>query len=102
MSHVCLYYINSLCDPGRGDDDESLGRGDVDEARGMEQDLVEGRVATAAAAALASAATKAKVRLSPPNGPITGTGNEELVVNDCNSFSGVSFQLRHAPSWRSL
>ncbi|XP_056267937.1 SWI/SNF complex subunit SMARCC1b isoform X2 [Pseudoliparis swirei] len=45
---------------GRGDDDESLGRGDVDEARGMEQDLVEGRVATAAAAALASAATKAK------------------------------------------
>ncbi|XP_034400467.1 SWI/SNF complex subunit SMARCC1b isoform X2 [Cyclopterus lumpus] len=45
---------------GRGDDEESVGRGDVDEARGMEQDLVEGRVAMAAAAALASAATKAK------------------------------------------
>uniref|UniRef100_A0A8C4NSR2 SWI/SNF related BAF chromatin remodeling complex subunit C1b n=1 Tax=Dicentrarchus labrax TaxID=13489 RepID=A0A8C4NSR2_DICLA len=34
--------------------------GDVDEGRVMEQDLVEGSVATAAAAALASAATKAK------------------------------------------
>lgn len=45
---------------GRGDDDESVGRGDVDEGRVMEQDLVEGSVATAAAAALASAATKAK------------------------------------------
>ncbi|XP_031709537.1 SWI/SNF complex subunit SMARCC1b isoform X3 [Anarrhichthys ocellatus] len=45
---------------GRGDDDESLGRGEVDEARVMEQDLVEARVAAAAAAALASAATKAK------------------------------------------
>ncbi|KAM3596674.1 uncharacterized protein V6R79_018851 [Siganus canaliculatus] len=47
---------------GRGDDDESLGRreGDVDERRVMEQDLVEGSVTTAAAAALASAATKAK------------------------------------------
>uniref|UniRef100_A0A8C9ZXT5 SWI/SNF related BAF chromatin remodeling complex subunit C1b n=1 Tax=Sander lucioperca TaxID=283035 RepID=A0A8C9ZXT5_SANLU len=44
----------------RGDDDESLGRGDVDEGRVMEQDLVEGSVATAAAAALSSAATKAK------------------------------------------
>uniref|UniRef100_G3NRN4 SWI/SNF related BAF chromatin remodeling complex subunit C1b n=1 Tax=Gasterosteus aculeatus aculeatus TaxID=481459 RepID=G3NRN4_GASAC len=42
------------------DDDESLERGEVDEARVMEQDLVEGRVVTAAAAALASAATKAK------------------------------------------
>uniref|UniRef100_A0A8D0A5Y7 SWI/SNF related BAF chromatin remodeling complex subunit C1b n=1 Tax=Sander lucioperca TaxID=283035 RepID=A0A8D0A5Y7_SANLU len=41
-------------------DDESLGRGDVDEGRVMEQDLVEGSVATAAAAALSSAATKAK------------------------------------------
>ncbi|XP_033493266.1 SWI/SNF complex subunit SMARCC1b isoform X1 [Epinephelus lanceolatus] len=45
---------------GKGDDDESIERGDVDEARVMEQDLVEGSVATAAAAALASAATKAK------------------------------------------
>ncbi|XP_035537241.1 SWI/SNF complex subunit SMARCC1b [Morone saxatilis] len=47
---------------GRGDDDESVGRreGDVDDGRVMEQDLVEGSVATAAAAALASAATKAK------------------------------------------
>ncbi|XP_054462680.1 SWI/SNF complex subunit SMARCC1b [Anoplopoma fimbria] len=45
---------------GRGDDDESVGRGDVDEARVIEQDLVEGSVVTAAAAALASAATKAK------------------------------------------
>uniref|UniRef100_A0A8C3GBM5 SWI/SNF related BAF chromatin remodeling complex subunit C1b n=1 Tax=Cyclopterus lumpus TaxID=8103 RepID=A0A8C3GBM5_CYCLU len=52
--------VHSLFDPGRGDDEESVGRGDVDEARGMEQDLVEGRVAMAAAAALASAATKAK------------------------------------------
>uniref|UniRef100_A0A8P4FW86 SWI/SNF related BAF chromatin remodeling complex subunit C1b n=1 Tax=Dicentrarchus labrax TaxID=13489 RepID=A0A8P4FW86_DICLA len=53
---------NSLSDPGRGDDEESVGRreGDVDEGRVMEQDLVEGSVATAAAAALASAATKAK------------------------------------------
>lgn len=48
---------------GRGDDDESIGRreGDGDEAgRVMELDLVEGGVATAAASALASAATKAK------------------------------------------
>ncbi|XP_045897699.1 SWI/SNF complex subunit SMARCC1-like [Micropterus dolomieu] len=47
---------------GRGDDDESLGRreGDGDDGRVMEQDLVEGSVTTAAAAALASAATKAK------------------------------------------
>ncbi|KAA8585949.1 hypothetical protein FQN60_007518 [Etheostoma spectabile] len=45
---------------GRGDDDESLGRGDVDEGRVMEQDLVDGSVAMAAAAALSSAATKAK------------------------------------------
>ncbi|XP_041867430.1 SWI/SNF complex subunit SMARCC1-like [Melanotaenia boesemani] len=48
---------------GRGDDDESIGRreGDGDDGgRGMEQELVEGGVATAAAAALASAATKAK------------------------------------------
>ncbi|XP_059205520.1 SWI/SNF complex subunit SMARCC1b [Centropristis striata] len=45
---------------GRGDDDDSVGRGDVDEQRVMELDLVEGSVATAAAAALSSAATKAK------------------------------------------
>ncbi|XP_054873884.1 SWI/SNF complex subunit SMARCC1b isoform X2 [Amphiprion ocellaris] len=48
---------------GRGDDDESIGRreGDGDEGRrGMELELVEGSVATAAASALASAATKAK------------------------------------------
>ncbi|AWP21764.1 putative SWI/SNF complex subunit SMARCC1-like [Scophthalmus maximus] len=48
---------------GRGDDDESVGRreGDGDEGRRvMELDLVEASVATAAAAALASAATKAK------------------------------------------
>ncbi|KAM7373084.1 hypothetical protein PAMP_007964 [Pampus punctatissimus] len=48
---------------GRGDDDESVGRRDGegdDGRRVMEQDLVEGSVATAAAAALASAATKAK------------------------------------------
>ncbi|XP_044191657.1 SWI/SNF complex subunit SMARCC1b isoform X1 [Thunnus albacares] len=48
---------------GRGDDDESIGRreGEGDDGgRVMEQDLVEGSVATAAAAALASAATKAK------------------------------------------
>ncbi|XP_039977046.1 SWI/SNF complex subunit SMARCC1b [Xiphias gladius] len=47
----------------RGDDDESVGRreGDGDEGRRvMEQEQVEGSVATAAAAALASAATKAK------------------------------------------
>uniref|UniRef100_A0A3Q1J0K5 SWI/SNF related, matrix associated, actin dependent regulator of chromatin, subfamily c, member 1b n=1 Tax=Anabas testudineus TaxID=64144 RepID=A0A3Q1J0K5_ANATE len=46
-----------------GDDDESLGRreGDGDEGRRtMEQELVEGSVTMAAAAALASAATKAK------------------------------------------
>uniref|UniRef100_A0A8C4HM22 SWI/SNF related BAF chromatin remodeling complex subunit C1b n=1 Tax=Dicentrarchus labrax TaxID=13489 RepID=A0A8C4HM22_DICLA len=60
---LCILYVqNSLSDPGRGDDEESVGRreGDVDEGRVMEQDLVEGSVATAAAAALASAATKAK------------------------------------------
>ncbi|XP_026155500.1 SWI/SNF complex subunit SMARCC1b isoform X2 [Mastacembelus armatus] len=48
---------------GRGDDDESVGRreGDGDEGRRViEQDLVEGSVTMAAAAALASAATKAK------------------------------------------
>ncbi|KAM8767485.1 SWI/SNF complex subunit SMARCC1b [Acanthopagrus schlegelii] len=47
---------------GRGDDDEMVGQreGDGDDGRVMEQDLVEGSVATAAAAALTSAATKAK------------------------------------------
>uniref|UniRef100_A0A3B4TWH6 SWI/SNF related BAF chromatin remodeling complex subunit C1b n=1 Tax=Seriola dumerili TaxID=41447 RepID=A0A3B4TWH6_SERDU len=48
---------------GRGDDDESVVRreGDADEGRRvMELELVEGSVTTAAAAALASAATKAK------------------------------------------
>lgn len=48
--------------------------GDGDERGVMEQDLVEGSVATAAAAALASAATKAKVKDSSrafwvPSGP---------------------------------
>ena len=38
--------------------------GDGDDGRVMEQDLVEGSVATAAAAALTSAATKAKVKPS--------------------------------------
>ncbi|XP_067359219.1 SWI/SNF complex subunit SMARCC1b isoform X3 [Channa argus] len=48
---------------GRGDDEESAGRreGDGDDgSRVMEQELVEGSVSMAAAAALASAATKAK------------------------------------------
>ncbi|XP_056153888.1 SWI/SNF complex subunit SMARCC1b [Lampris incognitus] len=48
---------------GRGDEEESVGRreGEGDEGkRAMELELVEGSVATAAAAALASAATKAK------------------------------------------
>ncbi|KAM6900017.1 SWI/SNF complex subunit SMARCC1b [Xenentodon cancila] len=48
---------------GRVDDDDSIGRreGDGDDGRRMmELDLVEGSVTTAAAAALASAATKAK------------------------------------------
>uniref|UniRef100_A0A672HK06 SWI/SNF related, matrix associated, actin dependent regulator of chromatin, subfamily c, member 1b n=1 Tax=Salarias fasciatus TaxID=181472 RepID=A0A672HK06_SALFA len=48
---------------GRGDDDESIGRreGDGDEGRRvMELELVESSVSTAAAAALTSAATKAK------------------------------------------
>ncbi|XP_034016750.1 SWI/SNF complex subunit SMARCC1b [Thalassophryne amazonica] len=48
---------------GRGDDEESASRREAegDEvARVMEQELVEGSVATAAASALASAATKAK------------------------------------------
>ncbi|XP_034561413.1 SWI/SNF complex subunit SMARCC1b isoform X2 [Notolabrus celidotus] len=47
---------------GGGDDEESVGprEADGDEGRVMEQDLVEATVATAAAAALASAATKAK------------------------------------------
>lgn len=60
---------HSFSDPGRGDDDESVGRqeGDGDEGRVMEQDLVEGSVSAAAAAALASAATKAKVKLAPCN-----------------------------------
>ncbi|KAM6974682.1 SWI/SNF complex subunit SMARCC1b isoform 2-T2 [Tautogolabrus adspersus] len=49
-------------DLGRGDDEESIGRreADVDDGRVMEQDLVDASVVTAAAAALASAATKAK------------------------------------------
>uniref|UniRef100_A0A3Q1G2P0 SWI/SNF related BAF chromatin remodeling complex subunit C1b n=1 Tax=Acanthochromis polyacanthus TaxID=80966 RepID=A0A3Q1G2P0_9TELE len=65
-SHVCvcvLHEHNPVCVSGRGDDDESTGRreGDGDEGRrGMELELVEGSVATAAASALASAATKAK------------------------------------------
>lgn len=75
---------NSLSDPGRGDDDESVGRreGDGDEGRVMEQDLVEGSVTTAAAAALASAATKAKVKPAPSlqNGPIAGTESQDMVV----------------------
>ncbi|KAM9738158.1 SWI/SNF complex subunit SMARCC1b [Menidia menidia] len=47
---------------GRVDDEESLSRkeGEVDDGRVMELDLVEGSVVTAAAAALSSAATKAK------------------------------------------
>ncbi|KAK5855190.1 hypothetical protein PBY51_005319 [Eleginops maclovinus] len=45
---------------GRADDDDSLDQVDVDEGRVMEQDLVDGSVVTAAAAALSSAATKAK------------------------------------------
>uniref|UniRef100_A0A671WJX7 SWI/SNF related BAF chromatin remodeling complex subunit C1b n=1 Tax=Sparus aurata TaxID=8175 RepID=A0A671WJX7_SPAAU len=61
-SHVCPYSRALFSDAGRGDDDEMLGQreGDGDDGRVMEQDLVEGSVATAAAAALASAATKAK------------------------------------------
>ncbi|XP_070702512.1 SWI/SNF complex subunit SMARCC1b [Pempheris klunzingeri] len=49
-------------DSGRVEDEESVGRqeGDGDERGVMEQDLVEGSVSVAAAAALASAATKAK------------------------------------------
>lgn len=46
----------------------------------MEQDLVEGRVVTAAAAALASAATKAKVKPAPPNRPIARLQCAETVV----------------------
>uniref|UniRef100_A0A672HI14 SWI/SNF related, matrix associated, actin dependent regulator of chromatin, subfamily c, member 1b n=1 Tax=Salarias fasciatus TaxID=181472 RepID=A0A672HI14_SALFA len=59
-------YINKtlcVCVSGRGDDDESIGRreGDGDEGRRvMELELVESSVSTAAAAALTSAATKAK------------------------------------------
>lgn len=51
---------------GRGDDFDHAGRreGEQDE-RVMELELVEGSVATAAAAALASAATKAKVQTGP-------------------------------------
>ncbi|XP_041664345.1 SWI/SNF complex subunit SMARCC1b [Cheilinus undulatus] len=47
---------------GRGDDEDSIGRreADGDERGVMEQDLVEANVSKAAAAALASAATKAK------------------------------------------
>uniref|UniRef100_A0A7N8WQ63 SWI/SNF related BAF chromatin remodeling complex subunit C1b n=1 Tax=Mastacembelus armatus TaxID=205130 RepID=A0A7N8WQ63_9TELE len=59
---LLIYYdIQYVC--RRGDDDESVGRreGDGDEGRRViEQDLVEGSVTMAAAAALASAATKAK------------------------------------------
>lgn len=54
-----------MCASARGDGDENTGRreGDGDDGRrGMELELVEGSVATAAAAALSSAATKAKVK----------------------------------------
>lgn len=72
--HIHLYSRNPLTEIGRGDDDDSIERreGDGDERGVMEQDLVEGSVATAAAAALASAATKAKVKptLSVPSCPV--------------------------------
>lgn len=70
---------------GRGDDDESVGRreGDGDDGRVMELDLVEGSVATAAAAALASAATKAKVR---PNLPLQNGATEGYKVKKWLSF----------------
>ncbi|KAI4818077.1 hypothetical protein KUCAC02_011442 [Chaenocephalus aceratus] len=54
---------NILAEEGDGvrvDDDESFDQADVDEGRLLEQDLVDGSVVTAAAAALSSAATKAK------------------------------------------
>lgn len=52
------------CHPavGADDDDEGLVPREGDEKAVMELDLIEGSVATAAAVALTSAATKAKVR----------------------------------------
>lgn len=59
--HGCVAFC--LCPLGRGGDDfEHAVRQEAEQdERVMELELVEGSVATAAAAALASAATKAKV-----------------------------------------
>lgn len=55
-----------ICVLVRGEDGENRGEGD-DGTRGMELDLVEGSVPMAAAAALSSAASKAKVKLTLSN-----------------------------------
>lgn len=49
---------------GADDEDDALVPREGDEKAVMELDLIEGSVATAAAVALTSAATKAKVRLT--------------------------------------
>lgn len=56
--------LRSGCQPAGGgdDDDDGVVPRESDDKAVMELDLIEGSVATAAAAALASAATKAKVR----------------------------------------
>lgn len=93
---MLVFYSNSFCDPGRGDDDESIGRreGDGDEGRRMmEQELVEGSVTMAAASALASAATKAKVKPTPL--PQTDQSQEDESVVILQYFS-VAQQLKPA------
>lgn len=61
----------------------------------MELELVEGSVATAAAAALASAATKAKVQTDRPS---SQQSKDALTFE--NSIFGV--ELGHRPSWCSI
>lgn len=86
----------SLSDSGRGDDEESIGRreGDGDDRRLMEQDLVDGSVATAAAAALASAATKAKVKFAHLTSKLSYERNIRMVCRFKQKLLSVVSQVK--------